>query len=98
MINTVYQTTYIFDQNLLDFSNEGVFSNLRLKTNDFLFLALSFSYPGSPVQAVFHYSNEFLIGELVIMINIKDFENGVNKVTCELLPRGHVHCSRKLIC
>lgn len=32
------------------------------------------------------------------MIDIKDFENGVNKVTCQLLPRGHVHCSRKLIC
>lgn len=64
----------------------------------FFFSAMSFSYPGSPVQAVFHYSNEFLIGELVIMINIKDFENGVNKVTRELLPRGHVHCSRKLIC
>lgn len=32
------------------------------------------------------------------MINIKDFENGVNKVTSQLLPRGHVHCSRKLVC
>lgn len=63
-----------------------------------IFSAIIFSYPGSPVQAVFHYSNELLVGELVIVINVKDFEYGVNKVTCQLLPRGHVHRSRKLIC
>lgn len=64
----------------------------------YFFSAISLSYPGSPVQPVFHDSDELLIGELVIMINIKDFEDGVNEVPCQLLPRGHVHRSRKLVC
>lgn len=50
------------------------------------------------MQAVLHYSNELLVGELVIVINVEDFEYGVNKVTRQLLPCGHVHRSRKLIC
>lgn len=55
------------------------------------------SHPGSPVQPVLHYSNELLVGELVIVINIKDLEDGVYKMTCQLQPSGHIHRSRKLI-
>lgn len=54
-------------------------------------------YPGSPVQPVLHDTNELFVGQLVIVIDIEDLEDGVYKVTCQLEPCGHIHRSGKLI-
>ncbi|TNN45527.1 hypothetical protein EYF80_044279 [Liparis tanakae] len=54
-------------------------------------------YPCSPVQPVLHDADELLVGELVVVIHVKDLEDGVHKVPRQLQPSGHIHRSCKLI-
>lgn len=58
---------------------------------------VSVLHPGTPVQTVLHYPDELFVGELVIVIYIKDLEDGVYEVTGQLQPSGHIHSSCKLI-
>lgn len=62
-----------------------------------LFLSHSVPHPSPPVQPVLHYADELLVGELVIVIHVKDLEDGVHEVPCQLQPSGHIHRSCKLI-
>lgn len=57
----------------------------------------SFIAPGPPVQPVLHDADEFLVGKLIVVIYIKNLEDGVYKVTCQLQPSGYIYCSCKLI-
>lgn len=54
-------------------------------------------HPGASVQPVLHDANELLVRELVIVIHVKDLEDSVDQVACQLETCGHIYCSRKLI-
>lgn len=55
-------------------------------------------HPRSTVQPVLHDADELLVGQLVVMIHVKDLKDGVDEVSRQLQSRSHVHGSRKLIC
>ncbi len=50
------------------------------------------------MQPALHYPNELLVAQLVIMVHIKDLEDSVHKVSCQLQASGHIDRTCKLIC
>lgn len=49
------------------------------------------------MQPVLHNADELLVAQLVVVVHVKDLEDGVDQVTCQLQARGHVHSPPKLI-
>ena len=56
------------------------------------------SYPITTVQPLLHDADELLMTEFIVMILVKDLEDGVDQVLGELDARSHVDSPGKLIC
>lgn len=56
------------------------------------------THPASTIQPVLHDANKLLVTELLIMIHVKNLENGVDQVTSQFQACGHIHCTSKLVC
>lgn len=61
-------------------------------------MMLKITHPASTVQPVLHDANKLLVTELIVMIHIKNLEDGVDQVTSQFQACGHIHCPSKLIC
>lgn len=55
------------------------------------------SHPAAAVQPLLHDADELLVAQLVVVILVKDLEDGVDQVSGEFDPRGHVNSSGKLL-
>ncbi len=54
------------------------------------------SHPESTKHSVFHHSEELLMAQTVVPVQVKDFKNCVQNILWKVVTCRYLHCSLKL--